>query len=87
MNKQPEAAIASFENAIKQDPGIAMAYRNLGWAYNNISRDINKAITLLRKGDSSEKTEPMYYSELDNLYELTNTSVEKRLRCSRVSTI
>jgi len=79
MDKQPQAAIASFENAISQDPNLSMAYRNLGWAYNNVSRDVNKAIPFYEKAIALERTEPMFYSELDNLYELTNTPVEKRL--------
>lgn len=79
-DKQPEKGIECWENSIKHNPEIALAHRNLGWASQKHDRDIKKAISYYEKAISLEKTEPMYYTELDELYELSNAPIEKRIK-------
>lgn len=79
-DKQPQKAIEAWENAVKLNPGLAIAYRNLGWGYYNHSGNGLKAIEAYEKALSINKGEPIYYEELDALYEMSNTPVEKRLK-------
>jgi tetratricopeptide (TPR) repeat protein len=83
MDKQPEKAIASYEKAVSNDQNLAMAYRNLGWGYNYHKKDPVRAISYYEKAIAAEKTEPVYYAELDNLYELTNSPIDRRLALFR----
>ena len=77
-DKQPRQAIESWEKAVKLDPSLAIAYRNLGWAYYNTDHDIPSAIAAYEKAVTNKKDDPVYYAELDPLYEMNNTPVAKR---------
>ena len=79
-DKQPEKAIGYWEQAVKYDPGLAIAHRNLGWGYFQHQGDGIKAIASYEKAMSLKKDEPVYYEELDALYEMSNAPVEKRLK-------
>ena len=78
--KQPEAAIANWENAVKQNPKLSIAYRNLGWGYYHYFNDIPKAITQYEKSISLNKSEAIYFTELSELYERNNAPVELRMK-------
>jgi tetratricopeptide (TPR) repeat protein len=78
-DKQPEKAIEAWENAVRLDPSLAIAHRNLGWGYYHHKGDGLKAIASYEKAMSLKKDEPVYYEELDALYEMSNAPVEKRL--------
>ena len=78
-DKQPAKAIESWENAVRLDPSLAIAFRNLGWGYYHHQGDGLKAITAYEKALTLKKDEPVYYEELDALYEMSNAPVEKRL--------
>lgn len=78
-DKQPVKAIEYWEKAVKCDPDFAIAYRNLGWGYYRHYADLPKAITSYEKAISLNRNEAIYYTELDNLYELTNSTLDKRL--------
>jgi tetratricopeptide (TPR) repeat protein len=77
--KQPTKAIENWENAIKHDPDLAIAYRNLGWGYYRHYGDGYKAISYYEKAITLNKNEAIYYYELDALYEMSNAPIEKRL--------
>ncbi|HEY3388294.1 MAG TPA: DUF5107 domain-containing protein [Prolixibacteraceae bacterium] len=77
-DKQPRKAIEDWEIAVKLDPSLAIAWRNLGWGYYQYSQDIQKAISAYEKAFALKKDEPVYYAELDPLYELSNAPIEKR---------
>ena len=80
-DKQPQKAIENWEAAVKLDPSIGTAWRNLGyWGYSQYSKDLQKAITAYENAFAANKNEPLYYAELDPLYELNNTPIEKRAK-------
>lgn len=77
-DRQPAKAISCWQQATKLDPSMAIAWRNLGWGYYYNSKDLAKAIAAYEKAFEYEKNEPVYYAELDPLYEMNNTPIEKR---------
>ena len=80
FEKQPDVAMQHWENAVKQNPGFAMAYRNLGWGYYYYLDDVPKAITQYEKAISLNNTEALYYTELYNLYQRNNTAIATRMK-------
>jgi tetratricopeptide (TPR) repeat protein len=78
-NKQPVKAIEYWKTAIKKNPGLAMAFRNLGWGYYRHYKDYEKAISFYEKAISLDNSNAIVYTELDKLYELNNSPIEKRL--------
>ncbi|WP_242083363.1 DUF5107 domain-containing protein [Aestuariivivens sediminis] len=79
-NKQPKKAIEFWENAIKNEPDLYMAYRNLGWGYYRHYNDFEKAIPYYEKALDLNKSDAILYTELDNLYELNNSPIKTRLK-------
>lgn len=79
-DKQPQRAIEYWEDAVKLEPTLAIAWRNLGWGYYRYFHDIPKAIATYENAFELKKDEPVYYAELDPLYEKNNSSIEKRAR-------
>ena len=79
-DKQPEKALGYWENAVKYDPGMAIAHRNLGWGYYQCQGDRDKAIAEYEKAVELKKDEPIYYEELEDLYAMSNAPIEKRLK-------
>lgn len=77
-DKQPERAIEYWETTVKLDPSLAIAWRNLGWGYYQHSHDLARAIKAYEKALEVKKDDPVYYAELDPLYEMSNTPIEKR---------
>ena len=78
--KQPENAIRHWENAIQQNPQLAVAYRNLGWGYYRHDEDIPKAISHYEKAIALNQKEALYYTELGDLYERNNVPIETRMK-------
>lgn len=78
--KQPEKAMEHWFDAVKYAPGLSVAFRNVGWGYNYFRKDIEQAISYYEQAVSINKNEPIYYSELDALYEQNNAPVEARLK-------
>ena len=79
-DKQPRQAISYWETAVKLDPSLAIAFRNLGWGYYQYNHDIAKAISAYERAVELKKDDPVYYAELDPLYELNNTPVGTRFK-------
>jgi tetratricopeptide (TPR) repeat protein len=82
-DRQPEKAIENWEKAVKLDPSLAIAWRNLGWGYYQNTQDLAKAINAYEKAFAVKKEDPVYYAELDPLYEMNNTPIEKRAELFR----
>ncbi len=79
-DKQPQKAIENWEKAVKCDPSQAIAWRNLGWGYYQHSHDIQKSINAYERALALKKDDPVYYAELDPLYEMNNTPIDIRLK-------
>lgn len=79
-DKQPQRAIGYWEKAVQLEPSLAIAWRNLGFGYYHHLQDIPKAIAAYEKAISLKNDEPVYYAELDPLYELNNSPIEKRAK-------
>ncbi|MGE5420106.1 MAG: tetratricopeptide repeat protein, partial [Chloroflexota bacterium] len=79
-DRQPGKAIECWEKAVKYEPSLAIAWRNLGWGYYQHSQDLTKAIAAYEKAMENKKDDPVYYAELDPLYEMANTPIEKRAK-------
>lgn len=77
-DKQPQRAIEYWEKAVQLEPTLAIAWRNLGFGYYHYQQDISKAIAAYEKAISLKKDEPVYYAELDPLYELNNSPIAVR---------
>lgn len=77
-DKQPAKAIENWEKAVKLGPSLAIAWRNLGWGYYQFSHDIPKAIKAYEKAMEVKSDDPVYYAELDPLYEMNNTPIARR---------
>lgn len=80
FDKQPQRAIEYWEKSVQIDPTLAIAWRNLGWGYNYFSNDIQKSISAYEKAIKLKKDEPVYYAELDVLYERNNSPLETRAK-------
>lgn len=79
-DKQPLRAISYWEQAVKNNPEFAIAWRNLGWGYNQTLNDDTKAIAAYEKAIQNDKTQAKYYFELDQLYEKSGADLDKRYR-------
>jgi tetratricopeptide (TPR) repeat protein len=79
-DKQPAKAIEKWEKAASLDPSLSVAWRNLGWGYYHHTNDIAKAIGAYEKALAGKQDDPVYYAELDPLYEMNNTPVETRAK-------
>jgi len=78
--KQPEVAIKHWEDAVKQNPGLALAFRNLGWGTYHHERDVPKAISYYEKAIFLDSNEAIYFTEISELYERNNTPIETRMK-------
>jgi tetratricopeptide (TPR) repeat protein len=65
---------------VERDPSLAIAWRNLGWGYYQYSNDLTRAISAYEKAFAVKADDPVYYAELDPLYEMNNTPIEKRAK-------
>jgi tetratricopeptide (TPR) repeat protein len=77
-DKQPARAMACWQQAVKSNENFAMAYRNLGLGYNQTSNDLPKAISAYESAIASTLKYPVFFYELDKLYERAGTSLDKR---------
>ena len=79
-DKQPARAISIWEKAVELDPEMAIAWRNLGFGYYQHANDLTKAISAYEKAVTNKNDDPVYYAELDPLYEISNVPIEKRAK-------
>jgi len=78
MDIQPEAAIEAWKTSEKLDPNFAMVHRNLGWAAARRDATLENAIAEYEKAIAADPKEPVFYYELDRVYEVANTDPQKR---------
>lgn len=79
FEKQPETAIDNWKKSVEYNSDLSVAYRNIGMGYYQYYNDIETAILYYEKALELTKEEAIYYTELDDLYELNNSPIEKRL--------
>ncbi len=80
FDKQAHRAIEYWEKSVQLDPSLAIAWRNLGWGYNYVLNDIQKSISAYEKAIKLKNDEPIYYAELDVLYERNNSPLKTRAK-------
>jgi tetratricopeptide (TPR) repeat protein len=78
MDIQPEAAVEAWKTSAAIDPSFAMVHRNLGWAAARRENGLDEAISDYEKAIAADPNEPVFYYELDRLYERANLNPAKR---------
>ena len=78
FDHQPNKAIIYWKHAVRLNPEMAIAHRNLGWAYYRYLDDIAGAIRYYETAVRLKGDDPRYYYELDVLYEINNEALEHR---------
>lgn len=78
--KQYRLAAGHWEKAVAEKDALAMAYRNLSIAYYNKEHDGEKALAVMEKACSLDKSYPRFLLEYDQLAAKLNLSNEKRLQ-------
>ena len=76
---QPEVAIELWKRAVRLDPELAIAFRNLGLAQARINNDVPLAISYYEKAIDLNKKDARLFYELDVLYEAENVDPQQRL--------
>lgn len=79
FDRQPEAAMKAWQQAVACEPGLALAHRNLGWGATYSQQDLDTAVAHYEHAIAQDPTDPRYYIELDSLYERQGTAIAKRL--------
>lgn len=80
FDRQPAKAMECWEKAVQLEPELAIAWRNLGWGNYYFRKDIDKAIDAYEHAIELKKDDPVYYAELDPLYEKANVSIQTRAK-------
>ena len=78
---QPEVSTTLWEKSSTLDPTFPITWRNLAIAYSHekIDNSQAKAIASLEKAVATANPYPTHFAELDRLYQVAGTPVEKRL--------
>ena len=76
---QPTEAIKEWEKARSLDASFATVHRNLAIGYEQVEKDIPKAILSMERAIECDSSDPRLFYELDLLYERGGASVSKRL--------
>jgi tetratricopeptide (TPR) repeat protein len=77
---QPEVALKEWERSRALDGSFGLVHRNLAIAYEQVEKDVPKAVAALETALSRNAGEPRWYYELDVLYEKAGTDPEKRMK-------
>ena len=78
-DKQPQLAMNCWERSVQVDPSLAIAWRNLGWGSWYSGNDVARAIACYEKAVRLKPDDPVYFCELDKMYEKNNTDIKTRL--------
>ena len=79
FDRQPGAALAEWEKSVALDGTFATAHRNLGLALSRVKNDLPRAVACLEKAVACDPADPRLLSELDELYDLSAVSPQRRL--------
>jgi tetratricopeptide (TPR) repeat protein len=78
-DRQPAEAVKLWQEALKRDPNMALAHRNLAVAWSTDEKTVPQATAELEKALALDPTDALWYYELDRLYEWAQAPVDKRL--------
>ncbi len=78
-DKQPEKAIEQWEKTITIDDSYYIVHRNLGFAY-SVKNNVPKAIKCYEKAIQCNNQDSAVFHELDVLYAIDGTDINKRLK-------
>ena len=76
---QPERAVEEWERAVRIDPALGPAHRNLGFAYLRRG-DAEEAVAAYRAALAADRGDPLILLELDQAAEMAGVAPENRLR-------
>ncbi len=76
---QPEKAVEEWEHAVRLDPRLSPAHRNLGFAYLRRG-DADEAVAAYEAALANNRQDPLILLELDQAWELAGARPEKRLK-------
>ncbi len=77
---QPQEAVRLWEQAVALDPSLAIAHRNLAFAYSRRDNSLDKAIAQMEEAVRHDGTSARYFYELDVLEEMAKKPAEDRLK-------
>ena len=76
--EQPDKAIELWQNSRDLDDTFYIVHRNLALAYDKIQNDVPKAIKSMEKAVACNNKDPRLLYEMDELYEKSKASPEKK---------
>lgn len=79
FDRDPAYAVQLWQQAVANDPKLAMALRNLSVAYSREDNGVPKAIAALEQAIASDPNQPLWLYELDRLYEFSQKPVALRM--------
>ncbi len=79
-DKQPERAMRCWESCVQTDPSLAIAWRNLGWGSWYEEGNASRAAGFYERAVQLKSDDPVYFCELDRMYEKSNAPVQIRLK-------
>jgi tetratricopeptide (TPR) repeat protein len=79
-DKQPQVAMKYWDRCVQADPSLAVAWRNLGWAGWYTDNNASRAISCYEQAIQIKSDDPVYFCELDKMYEKNNTDINTRLK-------
>ncbi len=79
FDEQPAGALKEWEKSRALDPGFATVHRNLAIAYQQVERDLPKAIASMETAIACDSSDARLFYELDALYERAGTAHDKRI--------
>jgi tetratricopeptide (TPR) repeat protein len=77
-DKQPDTAMANWQQCVAINPNCAMAWRNLGWGHCLHTGDLKQSAGCYRKAIELLPEEPLFLEEIDQVYELKGEDVQVR---------
>jgi len=79
-DKQPQNAMKFWDRSVQADPSLAVAWRNLGWGSWYTEENAARAVGCYEQAIQIKSDDPVYFCELDKMYEKSNTDIDTRLK-------
>ncbi len=79
FDRDPDYAVSLWQQALANDPKLALALRNLSVAWSRQDNGVPKAIAALEQAIAIDSNQPLWLYELDRLYEFAQKPVAERM--------